>query len=91
MEKAAEFQARSSSDRLLEIARRCRAPFVIVWHQRRRGIEFRAEVTGWGTLMLSNGAVFTDPTMAARAVSGLSDVDGWKVWKTTSGQMLGEL
>ena len=91
VEEAAEFQARSSSDRLLEIARRCRAPFVVVWHQRRRGIEFRAEVTGWGTLMLSNGAVFTDPTMAARAVSGLSDVDGWKVWKTTSGQMLGEL
>ncbi|MCF2706671.1 hypothetical protein I6E29_05240 [Arcanobacterium haemolyticum] len=89
--KAAETDYRSATGRLLSIVRRHRAPFVVVWQQRRHGISYQAEVTAWGTLVLSNGAVFTDPTLAAQAASGRLDVDGWKVWKVADGRSLGEL
>ncbi len=89
--KAAEDDSLSPAHRMLAIVRRHRAPFVIVWQQRRHGSVYQAEVTAWGTIVLADGAVYDDPSLAAQAVSGLSRVDGWNVWKVADGRSLGEL
>lgn len=91
VEKAAETDYDSSAGRLLAIARRHATPFTVVWRQRRRGINVQAEVTAWGTIVLANGAIFTDPSLAAQAASGVKGVDGWSVWKLADGRSLGEL
>lgn len=88
---AADSDYRSSAGRLLAIARRYSTPFTVVWRQRRRGVNVQAEVTAWGTIVLANGAIFTDPSLAAQAASGIEGVDGWRVWKLADGRSLGEL
>ncbi|MGO1592175.1 MAG: hypothetical protein ACTHW1_06950 [Ancrocorticia sp.] len=77
--------------RLLQIAQRYGAPFNVVWSQRRRNISLSARVTARGTMALSDGRVFTDPSEAASAASGIAGVDGWSVWKVPGGKRLGDL
>lgn len=91
VEDAAERDYLSPAGRLMAIAKRNETPVNLTWVSPRRGIDLRAQVTPWGTLVLSNGAAYSDPTVAAREQSGIDDVDGWKVWKATDGRRLGEL
>lgn len=56
----------------------------LAWIQHRRGIAHDAVLTAGGTVRLPGGAEHSDPTVAARAVSG-RDVDGWRVWRFGDG------
>jgi len=56
-----------------------------VWAQLRRGIRHDAVLTAGGEIRLSGGDTFADPDLAARAVSGRDDVDGWRVWRFGEG------
>ncbi|MFT0847372.1 hypothetical protein VR010_06410 [Actinomycetaceae bacterium L2_0104] len=89
--EAAEEDMASPAGRLIAIAQRYGAPFTVVWRQRRRNINVKARVTPWGTIVLSDGRVFTDPTVAARKASGMESVDGWRVWRIPGGKRLGDL
>ncbi len=91
VQQAADNDYHSAAGRLLAIARKYDTPFRVTWRQRRRGVYAQAEVTSWGTIVLSNGAIFTDPTLAAQAASGIQNVDGWSVWALDDGRTLGEL
>lgn len=89
--EAAEEDMASPAGRLIAIAQRHGAPFTVVWRQRRRNINLKARVTPWGTIVLSDGRVFTDPTVAARSASGIESADGWRVWRIPGGKRLGDL
>ena len=84
-------QREQSPSRLTQIAQRYGAPFTVVWSQRRRNINLSARVTAWGTMVLPDGRVFTDPSEAASAASQIASVDGWSVWRVPGGKRLGEL
>lgn len=89
--EAAEEDLVSPAGRLIAISQRHGAPFTVVWRQRRRNINLKARITPWGTIVLSDGRVFTDPTAAARKASGMDSVDGWRVWRIPGGKRLGDL
>ncbi len=89
--EAAEEDMVSPAGRLIAIAQRHGAPFTVVWRQRRRNINLKARITPWGTIVLSDGRVFTDPTVAARRASGMESIDGWRVWRIPGGKRLGDL
>lgn len=91
VEDAAERDYLSPSGRLAQIAKRNSTPLSLTWKSQRLGINLRAQVMPWGTIVLSNGAAYSDPTAAAREQSGLADADGWKVWKAEDGRSLEEL
>ncbi|MBP3222434.1 MAG: hypothetical protein J6M18_00700, partial [Actinomycetaceae bacterium] len=77
--------------RLLSIAKRYETPLPLHWIARRKGIDLRAQIMPWGTIVLANGTAYSDPTEAAVEESGLQSVDGWLVWKTEDGRSLGDL
>ena len=91
VEDAAERDYFSASGRLAQIAKRNSTPLSLTWKSQRLGIDLRAQVMPWGTIVLSNGAAYSDPTAAAREQSGIADADGWKVWKAEDGRSLEEL
>ncbi|AWE43002.1 hypothetical protein DDD63_09920 [Actinobaculum sp. 313] len=91
VERAAEEDAFSPAGRLLAVARRNHAPFAVTWTDQRRGVTVNARVTPWGTIVLAGGETYTDPTLAARAVSGDVNINGWRVWKIPDGRSLGEI
>jgi len=66
---------------LADIAATLEGETPLVWSQLRRGIRHDAVLTADGEIRLSGGDTFTDPDLAARAVSGRDDVDGWRVWR----------
>lgn len=91
VQQAADHDHVGTPSRLIQIAQRYGAPFSVVWSQRRRNISLSARVTAWGTIVLPDGRVYTDPSEAASAASGIAGVDGWSVWRVPGGKRLGEL
>lgn len=63
------------------IARAAGADAPLVWLQLRKGLRFEATLTAGGLLVLGDGRAFSDPSLAAAAVSGRALVDGWAVWR----------
>lgn len=64
----------------------------IIWQGLRRGIYHEAFLSSTGVITLADGRTFTDPTQAANAAQGVSDADGWRVWRLgLRGPQLGEL
>jgi len=91
VERAAEEDAFSPAGRLLAVARRNHAPFAVTWTDQQRGVTVNARITPWGTIVLAGGETYTDPTLAARAVSDDANINGWRAWKISDGRSLGEI
>jgi predicted transcriptional regulator len=50
------------------------------------------EITQKGEIQFENGAVFRNPTSAAKFASGAANVNGWRYWKVIrTGRYLSEL
>lgn len=63
---------------LREIAAYVGDAITLVWLQDEQ--RYEAILHPDGTIALADGAIFHDPTAAARAASGREDVDGWQAW-----------
>ena len=54
----------------------------LVWRRTSEGgVVRRAKVLSGGRIRLSGGSEFDTPSGAARALTGGSRVDGWRVWR----------
>ncbi|MDO4244138.1 MAG: hypothetical protein Q4C85_10350 [Actinomyces sp.] len=56
-------------------------PATLVWRRERRGINHEAVLRSDGTIRLSDGTIYRDPSAAANAAQHTQDVDGWRVWR----------
>lgn len=77
-----------SAQALASAAADLREPVALVWASARRGFRYEATLLPGGRLVLADGRVFTDPSVAASAARGdssVGDVDGWRVWRLGEG------
>lgn len=70
---------------LQRLARTLAAPTTLVWTRERRGQHFVATLRPDGSILLPDGRSFTDPDLAAAAVSGSEAADGWQAWRLDAG------
>ncbi len=78
--------ARAAVRELIALAAAVRAPALLVWVRERRGQRIEATLRPDGLIQLPDGAVFSDPDVAAtRAVQSESIVDGWRAWHLGDG------
>jgi hypothetical protein len=54
----------------------------LIWVRPRRGEEYRAKILDNGSIELSDGRVFSSPSLAAVRVADVPACDGWYVWRT---------
>ena len=86
--RAAERELLTPAGRLVAIASRSVTPLTLeIW---KNGSPTMATLTSTGTLLLGHTS-YQDPSKAAAEVLGRNDVNGWQLWKTREGRLLGEL
>jgi len=85
-EPGAGFGTGSALRELVALAAAVRAPALLVWTRERRGQRLEATLRPDGLIQLADGAVFSDPDVAAtRAVQSENIVDGWRAWHLGDG------
>lgn len=86
--RAAERELLTPAGRLVAIASRTVTPLTLeIW---KNGTPTLATLTSTGTILLGRTS-YQDPSKAAAEVLGRKDVNGWQLWKTREGRLLGEL
>lgn len=60
----------------------------LAWVQLRRGIRHEITLRPDGLLITDDGREFSDPSEAARALTGRHQADGWRVWRLPDGRPL---
>lgn len=83
--QAHDATARPAQAPLALLASAAGGPSPLVWIRARRHQRFDAVLLPGGVLRLPDGREFTDPGMAAGAVSGAEYVDGWRAWRFGDG------
>lgn len=64
----------------------------ITWYRRNKQVTYSATVVASGQIRLADGREFDSPSRAAKEVTrGTANVQGWKVWKTSTSQSLDDL
>lgn len=65
---------------------------ILIWKRKSVAHNHEAAIGKNGTIVLSNGKVFSSPSAAAKELNGGVSVNGWKAWRLKStGKYLAEL